>query len=241
MIFVYPYIKGPSWWAKSGQFDELRWSIRTVEKYYKGARCVVVGDKPDFDCEHIEVPRIHIWDSCDVRHADIIKKLTVACNEFDGFIFMYDDIYFLRNITRKDLTTPYALCRIKDLKEYNNNRGKGGLAYRHLWAETYKKVAQITDELYDWETHLPRFFESERVKWLIDTFDLLHNGYIITSLYGAYFYENPVLLDKNDTIRSHVDVMGPNIDLDKEFSRKFLVIDDNALTPSMTERIMKLI
>jgi hypothetical protein len=238
MNFVYPYIKGPSWWGKSGQWDELKWSIRSVEKHYKDARCVVVGDKPDFDVEHIPVERIHTWQHCDVRHADVIKKLSAFIDTgAECFVLMYDDVYFLRSITQRMIQTPYALCKIEDLKTYR--RGKGGLLYSRLWDETYKKVAEMTDELYDWETHLPRFLWSDRVKWLIETFDLMHNGLIFTSLYGALWGENPVLLDENPDIRAHLDVMGPGVDLDEVFSKHFLVIDDNACTPQVTALIEK--
>lgn len=239
MTFIYVYIKGPSWWNKSGQFNELYWSIKTVEKYYKGARCIVVGDAPGFECEHIPVQRIETA-SADVRHVDVINKLKAVCElDIDDFVLMYDDIYFLRKISKKDITTPYALCKIEDLNTYQ--RGKGGLLYTRLWRETYAKIAEMEVELYDWETHLPRYMLKDRVKWLIETFDLMHNNYIISSLYGAMWGENPVLLSENDGIRSHVDAMGPGIDLDKEFSRKFLIIDDNACTPMMTDRIKGLV
>lgn len=239
MTFVWVYISSPSWWAKTGLFNELEWSIKTVRKFYKGARCIVVGDDPKMDVEHIPVKRIETA-AADVRHVDVINKLKAVCElDITEFVLMYDDIFFLRKISRRDITTTYALCKIDDLNTYN--RGKGGLLYSRLWLETYKKIAEMEVEMYDWETHLPRYMLVDRVKWLIDTFDLMHNGLIISSLYAAMWGEKPVLLSENDTIRSHVDAMGPGVDLDKAFSRKFLVIDDNACTPNMTDRIKNLI
>lgn len=237
MTFVWPYIKGPSFWNHTRLFNELEWSVKTVKHFYKDARCVVIGDKPDFDVEWIDQPKIET-SKIDVRHRDIIEKLETACGLFDEFVLMYDDVYFLRPITKKDFR-PTALCKIEDLNTYD--RGKGGLLYTRLWKETYKKVAEITTDLYDWETHMPRLLNSDRVMWLINVFDLKNKGFIITSLYGAMYLDDPVLLSEDDTIRSHVDIMGPSVDLDKEFSRKFLIIDDNACTPSMIEKIKKLI
>jgi hypothetical protein len=238
MTFVYPYIYGPSWWAKSGQFYELDWSIQTVRKFYPGAEVVVIGDDPKLDVEHIPAKQVQVNDLVDYRHADIMRKLEIATEHFDKFVWMYDDIYFLRKIRLSELKKTYVLCEIEDLSTYVR---KGGMLYTRLWRNTYKKVAQITDKLYDYETHMPRYLVSERVKWLIKEYDLHKSNLLFTSLYPAIFAEKVVNLSKNDGIRSHVDVMGPNIDLDREFSRKFLIIDDNACTPEMTDRIKKLV
>jgi hypothetical protein len=236
MNFVYPYIEAPSWYYKAGTFYELDHSIRSVRRFFPRARIIVVGDDPRLDVEHIPVDRIYV-SSIEVRHRDIIEKLSAVVDEVDDFVLMYDDIFYL-DVKKRDLKRQYALAKIDDLSTYN--RGKGGLLYTRLWQKTYKKCAEMTDALYDWETHLPRYLESDKVKWLINTFDLKHNDYIITSLYATLYWDSPVLLSEHDDIRSHVDIMGPGVDLDKEFSRKFLVIDDNACTPTMIDRIRRL-
>jgi hypothetical protein len=235
MTFLWIFIKGPSAYVKYHSIYELDYSIRSVRKYYKGARCVVLGDDPGLDVEFIPLAKTEtVRSEMDLQHIDVIKKLSHACNFFDEFVLMYDDIFFLQKITKKDLKRHYAVCEIPDLDKFVR---PGGLIYTRIWRNTYKVISGFKSKLYDFETHMPRFLEAEKVKYLIEKYDLWNKNIMLTSLYTAIYGKNYVDLSKNDHIRSHVVQMGPNVDLDKVFSRKFLVIDDPALTPSMMERI----
>lgn len=232
MDFVWPYIKSASFWHKSGLFNEIEWSIRSVRKFYPGARCIVFGDQPDADVEFIPVLRSETT-RIDYRHADIMKKMEAIIDSdvSENFVFMYDDVYFLQKV---DIKRQIALKKVEEI----DIKGRpGSLLYNNLWKSTFELLQSASDELYDWETHLPRVFNKQRMRWIIDTFDLHNNGLLMTSLYYTYFGETPILLSEHPEIRANVTAMGPYIDLDYEFSKEILNTDDNSYTPKFIERL----
>ena len=94
--FVWPYFSG----AASG--DELRFSIRSVERFFHGpVKVTLVGDRPDWFRGHvIQQPRIAM-----VKHwgfRDMLAKMqTMATHpEIDSeFVWMMDDVYFLKPVS----------------------------------------------------------------------------------------------------------------------------------------------
>ena len=236
MIFAWVYIEGPSVYKKRGTIYELEYSVKSVRKFFPEAKCVVFGDKPSFEVDHVQVDKIPADPGAiDVRHKDIINKLEVIADYCDEFVLMYDDVYFLKPITPGDLQTHYALCSIPDLEQYAR---KGSMLYTRLWRNTYKKVSELIDNLVDWETHLPRYMTSERVRYLIDKYDLFNNNLLITSLYPAIFADWYKLLSETKGVRGYIDQMGPSVDLEMEFDNKFLILNDNAYTPSVIKKLL---
>lgn len=248
MDFVWIYAKQFSFYAKSGgMFNELEYSIKSVKKFYPGARCWVVGDEPPMmtkhkygELHHIPTGLVQTGKSGLHReNIDIMRKFkAIIDSEIDEeFVLMYDDQYFLRPLTYEDFK-PTALCRIESLDTYPR---KFGLLYGSLWRETYKTISEMTDELYDWETHLPRLMEKSNTKYLIDTYDLENKNIMIHPLYYTMYAKDPKLLSEDDSIRSHIWTIGNDMDWDEIFSRKFLIIHDDSCVPDMWNRIIKLI
>jgi len=249
MDFVWIFAKQFSAFHKTGLFNELEYSVKTVQKFYKGARCWIVGDMPDGwlseeikkgEVKYIETGLVQTGKSGLHRdNIDLIRKMNaiIASDVEEEFVLMYDDQYFLRPIKYKDLK-PCALCRIPDVSQYPR---VFGLLYGSLWRSTYKVIEEMTDEVYDWETHLPRLLEKSKLAFLIDAYDLESKNIMITSLYYTYYGVNPVLLDEDDTIRSHTWTIGRNMDYDEIFSKKFLTISDESIVPSMWNRIKALV
>lgn len=225
---------------------ELEWSIKTVKKFYKDARIWVVGDKPPFDMdlnwiEDKTLPTVR--SGLHVENVDIMKKLNLVIESDIGeeFVMMYDDQFFLQPIEYDDFK-PTALRRVDSIESYFNVKRKFGLLYGNLWTCTYKTLFEMTDEVYDWETHLPRLMTKERTSFLLDTFDPGQSNLMIHSLYYTYFMEeDPILLDENPQIRSHTWTIKNNMDYDDIFSKKFLVLHDDSIVPIITNRIESLI
>jgi hypothetical protein len=224
-----------------GMFNELEYSIKSVRKFYRGARCFVVGDAPD----SIDAIKIHhavtetVPGHMDRTEVDLIEKLKLIIADpriNEQFVLMYDDQFFLQKITKVDLR-PTALCKIDNLAEYYQGKRIFGLLYGRLWKNTYDHIMQSTPNVYDWETHLPKLLEKKNLSWLIDVFDLEHQNLLITSLYYTHFAKSVRLLENDDTIRSHTWTIDGGMDWDKVFSRKFLIIDDNSCVPDMWNRI----
>ncbi len=242
MDFVWIYAHRYSFFAKSGLFNELDYSIKTVKKFYKNARCWVVGDTPVTDEEVTHIPTELVLTArspLDRRNVDLMRKLDAILDSDinEEFVLMYDDQYFLRKITKKDLQ-PTALCRIDDLSKYHRVKG---LLYGRLWDNTYKTISEMGVPMYDYETHLPRLMEKEKTRWLMDTHDLRNQNYLIHSLYYTMFAEDPILISEDDTIRSHTWTVSGGEDWDYIFSKKFLIVHDDSCIPQLWDRIKALV
>jgi len=248
MDFVWVYAKQFSFYHKSRMFNELKYSIKTVQKFYKDARIWVVGDPPgemDDEIESGEINLIHtglVQTGKSGLHRDNIDlmrkfKAIIESDINEEFVLMYDDQFILRDITYKDLQ-PTALCRVPDVSTYPRIFG---LLYGSLWRSTYKVIDQMTDNIYDWETHLPRLMEKEKTEFLIDTYDLENKNIMIHPLYYTLYATDPILIDEDDSIRSHTWTIGRNTDWDDIFSKKFLIISDESCVPDMWNRIIALV
>lgn len=239
MNFVWIYVHGPSDYAKTGRFYELDYSIRSVKKYYQGnARCIVVGDDPELDVEHIPSQRIETSKYGYYRHFDQIKKIKAyleAINE--DFVLMYDDIYLLNDVSEADLCQVYAKCAINDVSEYVSQRN-GDAGYKRCWLNTYNRIREFRDDLWEWETHLPRYYNVDKLKYIIRTYNLERVDYLAYSLYAAEFSDVPKIVD--ETIQSQVlEYLPYHTNWDKNFSAKFMDTADNGLSGEFIKLMRK--
>ena len=248
MDFVWIYANQFSHFAQCGLFNELEYSIKTVLKFYPGARCWVVGDEPSTNTwnpykyiyRHLHSELVQTGKSGLHReNIDIMRKLKIVLDSEVGeeFVLMYDDQFFLQPITYDDFR-PTALCRIEDVAIYPR---KFGLLYGSLWRDTYKEIATMTDEVYDWETHLPRLMNKEKTRFVIDMYDMENRNLLIHSIYYTLYAETVTLLDEHPEIRSHTWTIGRNMDYDDIFSKKFLILHDDSIVPDMWNRIKSLV
>lgn len=246
MDFVWMYAHDYSFSVKSaGMFNELEYSIKTVRKFYKGARCFVVGDAPDY-IDAIKIPHAvteTVPGFMDRTQVDMIRKikLIIDCEKInEEFVLMYDDHFFLQKITKADLQ-PTALCKIDNMASYFRGERAFGLLYGRLWKATYDTIMNMTPNVYDWETHLPKLFLKSKVRKLVDLYNLESANLMLPSLYYTLYAKKVRLISEDDTIRSHTWTIGGDMDWDKVFSRKFLIIDDNSCVPEMWNRIKALV
>jgi hypothetical protein len=240
MDFVWIYIKSPSYFYKSGGvFNELEWSIKSVQKFYKGARCIVVGDDPELDVIHLPCERIETCSRGYFRHFDMIKKVQTYLNwtKKSEFVLMYDDIYFLKPVIKLELKKAYAKERILSLNDYFGKRN-GDASYVRCWESTYKRILEFREDLWDWETHLPRYYNIKRLKSIISDFSLHRIAYLAFSLYAARYYGEPDLV--TEEIQSDMAVYKPlHTDYDKDFKARFMNVSDNGITGEFIRRLQE--
>jgi len=130
--------------------NELRFSLRSVEKHLSGVRNIyIVGYKPAFITNVIHVP---FGDESMNPAKNIATKLFVACQLPDlsfNFLFMADDHYFLRDVN--DLNDyPYHYKGSLD-DVIKNHHG----FFVHHCIETKRFLASNGRETLNYDCHYP--------------------------------------------------------------------------------------
>ena len=243
MDFVWVYAKRFSFWHKSGLFNELDYSIRSVRKNYQGeARCFVVGDDPGLDVIHIPSPPVVMHDPVtqQPRHQDHMKKVKAIMDSEinEEFVLMYDDVFILKPTSEEEIKRTYGRAEVTVPEDYIRTR-LGTRAYKRLWLATYEYIITYRYskglKTYDWETHLPRFFEKTKLKWVIDALKLEKTPKLNNSLYAAHFSEETTVMPPGfqSDIWTHV----PGMDFDKEFACHYMNIGDNVIVKEFIDRM----
>lgn len=244
MDFVWVYISRESSYHKCGLFNELEHSIKSVQKFYQGeARCFVVGDDPKLDVIHIPVERF-TESHKQPRHMDHMKKLDMLWESDinEEFILMYDDIFILQPTTKEELQITYGKAEVDDPEEYVKTR-KGTVPYKRLWLSTYDYIKPFREisglKTYDWETHLPRFWEKTKLKGIIDKYNLRRVPRIVGSLYAAEHSKETVVLP--DDLQADLWTHKPGMDFNVPFAKKYMNIYDNVIIPEFVDKMKEVL
>ena len=176
--FVWPYFHG----AASG--DELRWSVRSVETFFEGpVKTTIVGDRPPWYRGHvIDQPRIAPCANRGFR--DMLTKMQVMAThpEIDReFVWMMDDVYFLKPVGWNDLETPRAYPWARDRSNQWQRR-----KYQSMEALRQRGKPQ-----HDYATHLPHTVEQSKLAALFAEYDLQNNTLLWEVLYGNHYRGTP--------------------------------------------------
>jgi hypothetical protein len=251
MDFVWIYVHGPSAWRKIGLFNELEYSIRSVKKNCKDARCIVVGDTPEVsfdDVIHITGPPRHEQGNvAEMTMTDQINKFIEISNNpeiSDEFVLMYDDIFILKPTTVDELKINWARQEVTDIDQYLTSKTRGGSnSYKKQWRYTYEFIKMIRSsdgkKTYDWETHTPRYFDKEKLRTLLDKWDLKANEMLTQALYDCYHAENTEII--NAEIQTDLYTHKPGMDFDKLLDVQYLNIYDNVIVPEFIETMKRLL
>ena len=179
----YPYFEREARW------EELRFSLRSMEQNFRTEfRVWIVGDLPAWinpETVH-HIPHRRCEGMPENTTYDAITKLLLFINHPDTsihFVRMYDDIYMLQPVMISDLTTFRAMFDYTDVPPRDG-----------VWWDQLRRTldAVIRKGYHGWntETHLPEFFNKERMKWVIDAYDALSRRLLTSTLYfNTYFVE----------------------------------------------------
>ncbi len=200
LSIVYPYVHEADGSAVFAQWEELRYSLRSIEENFQGdVKIFVIGDDPGWFSEEINF--IHCPRISDNPPRDIVNKLnTVIAHEdiSDDFIWMNDDIYMINKVN---------LCDIQILKSTGNLskvKIREDTAFRRNLKLTYNELLEHNLSTWNYSTHLPLYYNKEKLTELFRTFDFDKNSFLISTLYHNYFFNNqrPTVLDiKEDNIK----------------------------------------
>lgn len=177
--FVWPY------WHGGANGDEIRFSVRSVEKFYDGrAKCTIVGDKPPWFTGHY-IPQQRVPKRTSARaYRDMLTKVwTMATHAEidDDFIWMMDDIYFLKLFALEDLQTPRA--ERWHPSEYNT--------WQRLKGASMEALTAAGRPNHDYATHMPHYAEKEKLVKLFEDYDLHNKTMIWEILYGNAYRDTP--------------------------------------------------
>lgn len=179
--FVWCYFEAPA------KLDELRFSMRSVAKHYQGeAEFVVVGDCPPFAMpKHIPTVRKPRGKGFHRGLADVMYKMSViAQHEMIGpeFVWMMDDVFFVRDVSYADLKQPRAAGKISAGKRNRWQRTK---------TQTAEKLQQLGLSTWDFATHLPHWVRKSELAEMMQQWNPLDDFWLWEVVYGNTYRPRP--------------------------------------------------
>jgi hypothetical protein len=135
--------------CKIGNNEELRYSLRSVEKFYPDADVWVVGGKPDwYTGNFIPVPQ------SSTSFSNVKNSLAAVCknkNIPDDIVVMNDDFIFVREI--EDIKHYYGGTLSDKILSYRKH--KASPSYIRQLANLYRFVKRRAKVVLDFELHVP--------------------------------------------------------------------------------------
>ena len=174
--------------ADEAQGEEISLAIEGWRKHFKEKfRLVVIGDNPHINgIEYMIVDRISEKDGEYRPHLDICNKLRLACtmygDSYDGFIWASDDFFAVNDFTFADVIAP---------KYQDEEMPPTGDRHPNPWVRNLVKTRHLCDAegygIVNWITHLPLYFECEKLMSVIRDYDLTKDSYIVENIYFNKF------------------------------------------------------
>lgn len=204
--FIYPYVLGDD------KFEELRYSLRSLETYYKQPyRVIIAGDLPDWATNVIHLPLTRQTGMPENITYDAIYKMTAICQSetVSGiFVRMMDDIYLLKHINFDHLSQMKALYDATNFQKQNKTDGTASDTWLKQLTNTYSTLKQSNhcSKIWNFETHLPEVFLKQIMLWCINEFSALDKRLLITTLYNNICWQDadpePIIVNKYINIKA---------------------------------------
>jgi len=192
MTFFYPYVK--SKFDENDPYFELKYSLRSLEKYFNGEiDIVIVGHKPDW---LINVDWIPYADTMDA-YSNKLNKLLLCSSVYNDFIWMHDDVFLLNNTTLEDFTT------IRYNKKFDADEFTGSPLDNYL-ENDFKKLQEFNLTEYNYLTHLPKYIQGDKFIKCVKEMNLIkHKSVAYENLYYNYI-QNEEKGIKEENQRNHI-------------------------------------
>lgn len=124
-------------------------------------------------------------------HLDILSKLEYVMDKhkdiYKGFIWIADDNYAIKPFTLLDITTVHC--------HQSSIRGK--IFPTHYWIGDKNKTIELLEQQHlpttNYTTHYPCYFETDKLKQLIEKYNLRKESYVVEDLYfNTYDHPEPI-------------------------------------------------
>lgn len=164
--------------------NEIRFSLRSVEKYLKGFRNIyVVGECPAFLQNVIHIPATDEFDPAVNADGNMILKILKACalpDLSDDFLFMNDDFVFMKPVVASEIKWMYK----GDMKDRPESFWKEQF-YRHRLRRTYETLRDLGETTLQYDYHAPMRMNKHSFREVMEHFDFTEGiGLTFRSLYG---------------------------------------------------------
>lgn len=181
---IYPNVE------KFAQWEELKYSLRSLEKNLRDVefRVWIVGDWPvwmdpeeayHIPCDYTgSTPRIDILH----KHLAVIEDSMIG----EEYFWMNDDIYFVNPVQYADMCLNVAINNLLLSRKVYNKQTLWG----HDVLNTYDTLKKAGLPTWNYAAHIPHRFEKQKVKQLIEEFDMLQNRIDLQILYYNYWFRN---------------------------------------------------
>ncbi len=219
--FVYPLV--PSKWGQ-----EIRYSLRSLDLYFRDTfQVLILGEKPSW---MTNVSNVNNLDRQGVP-TDVnmgIKYKWCAENLSGEFVFLADDVYLLKSACIEDIKlTTY----ISDL---NLVKIRGTRRWQKLLWSTYDRAKELGYHGYNFETHLPKYIEVDKLKEVIKLFQITEGKHLLHQAYYSVFpYNDPIKETRKVGYYNKNDALNPQFG-----DAMWLNHDDNGLTNQLKTSII---
>lgn len=190
-LVVIPYL------ASAAQGKELDYAINGWRKHFKEKhKIVLVGEglpkRDDVIC--IESKRVEESPGQYRQHLDYVscfKKVHEMFPETTGFIMVADDCYAVNDFDISEVKLLKMLEPDFSFKEDSTN------AWRRDKMKTKKLLLSKHYPTHNFTTHLPQWYDWDKVEKLWDEYDMLHNSYVIEDLYYNIYFKDRIPFQLN--------------------------------------------
>ena len=158
--------------CKTGENEELRYSIRSAVKNLSFDNLWVVGGKPEWYVgNYIKV------DQDKSKYSNARRNLTAICNSSeisDSFILMNDDFYIMNIV--QDVPYMHGGLLAEKINLYKNMTGN--TSYVGMLKKTLLNLSRrFKRDIFDYELHVPMVMQKEKLVKVLDFPDLWRSRY----------------------------------------------------------------
>lgn len=176
-------------------WDELKYCLRSIEKYCPVANISIYGDKDIDWLNNVAFEKLDRYRSGILfeNYWDTLNKIHHYCKYHHNrnFLYVYDDQIFLKPFDPEI----FHNVALQDIHKDDNRKDRHG--------RTINKAVQLLGKNHVWnyETHIPRWFDCNMMFELYKKFDILNQDTppALSTLYYNYYYDTPkqVLTERN--------------------------------------------
>ena len=223
ILVVIPYC------SAGAQGRELEYAVAGWRRHFKEDYLIVLAgeDHPitktgdDICC--IESKRVEPIEGQYRQHLDYVscfRKVHAAFPDSEGFIFVADDCYAVNDFTLED---------VKILKALQNDIFATANPFNGWEIDTVNTRSLLLKEGYpirNFTTHLPQWYEWDKLEALWEKYDMGHVSRVMEDLYyNIYFKDkNPLRLNEDDRFKCGIYRRGANMERVKEaFEKKIWI------------------